>query len=277
MSIKKRQKRSALLAYIILAVGAVFMIIPFLWMVLTSFKTYRETVKLPIQWLPSEWNFNTYIEVLKQLDLLRYYTNTILATVTTLVAMTLIASLAAYAFARMEFPGKNVIFALLLVVYMVPPQMTMIPKYMMITKLGWVDTLAGIVVPNIFSVYTMFMLRQFFVSVPKELDEAAKLDGCSFFGIFWRVDLPLIRNGLIAITVLNLLWSWNDLLWPLIATSTDKMRVLSVAIATLNNSDGSQYQLLMAAGVLAVLPMLVIYAVCQEYFMDGIMSSGVKG
>ena len=274
MSIKKRQKRSALLAYIILAV---FMIIPFLWMVLTSFKTYRETVKLPIQWFPAEWNFDNYVEVLKQLDFLRYYRNTILVTVTTLVAMTLIASLAAYAFARMEFPGKNVIFALLLVVYMVPPQMTMIPKYMMITKLGWVDTLAGIVVPNIFSVYTMFMLRQFFVSVPKELDEAAKLDGCSFFGIFWRVDLPLIRNGLIAITVLNLLWSWNDLLWPLIATSTDKMRVLSVAIATLNNSDGSQYQLLMAAGVLAVLPMLVIYAICQEYFMDGIMSSGVKG
>ena len=277
MSIKKRQKRSALLAYIILAVGAVFMIIPFLWMVLTSFKTYRETVKLPIQWFPAEWNFDNNVEVLKQLDLLRYYRNTILVTVTTLVAMTLIASLAAYAFARMEFPGKNVIFALLLVVYMVPPQMTMIPKYMMITKLGWVDTLAGIVVPNIFSVYTMFMLRQFFVSVPKELDEAAKLDGCSFFGIFWRVDLPLIRNGLIAITVLNLLWSWNDLLWPLIATSTDKMRVLSVAIATLNNSDGSQYQLLMAAGVLAVLPMLVIYAICQEYFMDVIMSSGVKG
>ena len=277
MSIKKRQKRSALLAYIILAVGAVFMIIPFLWMVLTSFKTYRETVKLPIQWFPAEWNFDNYVEVLKQLDFLRYYRKTILVTVTTLVAMTLIASLAAYAFARMEFPGKNVIFALLLVVYMVPPQMTMIPKYMMITKLGWVDTLAGIVVPNIFSVYTMFMLRQFFVSVPKELDEAAKLDGCSFFGIFWRVDLPLIRNGLIAITVLNLLWSWNDLLWPLIATSTDKMRVLSVAIATLNNSDGSQYQLLMAAGVLAVLPMLVIYAICQEYFMDGIMSSGVKG
>ena len=277
MSIKKRQKRSALLAYIILAVGAVFMIIPFLWMVLTSFKTYRETVKLPIQWFPAEWNFDNYVEVLKQLDFLRYYRNTILVTVTTLVAMTLIASLAAYAFARMEFPGKNVIFALLLVVYMVPPQMTMIPKYMMITKLGWVDTLAGIVVPNIFSVYTMFMLRQFFVSVPKELDEAAKLDGCSFFGIFWRVDLPLILNGLIAITVLNLLWSWNDLLWPLIATSTDKMRVLSVALATRNNSDGSQFQLLMAAGVLAVLPMLVIYAICQEYFMDGIMSSGVKG
>ena len=110
MSIKKRQKRSALLAYIILAVGAVFMIIPFLWMVLTSFKTYRETVKLPIQWFPAEWNFDNYVEVLKQLDFLRYYRNTILVTVTTLVAMTLIASLAAYAFARMEFPGKNVIF-----------------------------------------------------------------------------------------------------------------------------------------------------------------------
>lgn len=277
MSLKTKQKRSAIAAYVILLAGSVFMIIPFLWMVLTSFKTYRETVKLPIQWFPSEWNFDNYIEVLEQLDFLRYYRNTILVTVTTLVAMTFIAALASYAFARMKFPGKNILFGILLVVYMVPPQMTMIPKYMMITELGWVDTLAGIVVPNIFSVYTMFMLRQFFVSVPVDFDEAAKLDGCSFFGIFWRIDLPLIRNGLIAISVLNLLWSWNELLWPLIASSTDRMRVLSVAIATLNNSDGSQYQLLMAAGVLAILPMLVIYAVCQEYFMEGIMASGVKG
>lgn len=277
MSLKAKKRRSAIAAEMILIAGSVFMIIPFLWMVLTSFKTYKETVKLPVQWFPAEWKFDNYVEVLKQLDFLRYYRNTILVTVTTLVAMTFIAALASYAFARMKFPGKNFLFGILLIVYMVPPQMTMIPKYMMITKLGWVDTLAGIVVPNIFSVYTMFMLRQFFMSVPVDFDEAAKLDGCSFFGIFWKIDLPLIRNGLIAITVLNLLWSWNELLWPLIATSTDKMRVLSVAIATLNNSDGSQYQLLMAAGVLAILPMLVIYAVCQEYFMEGIMTSGVKG
>lgn len=277
MGLSRKKRMSQFVVYVILILGSVLMVIPFLWMILTSFKTYKEVIALPIQWFPASWNWDNYTQVLGKLDFLRYYRNTILVTVITVTVMTFFAALAAYTFARMNFPGRNLLFGLLLIVYMVPPQMTMVPKYMMIVKLGWVDTLAGIVVPNLFSVYTMFMLRQFFASVPGDMDAAAKIDGCSYFGIFWRVDLPLVKNGLIAITVLNVLWSWNDLLWPLIATSTDRMRVLSVAIATLNNSDGSQYQLLMAAGVLAILPMLIIYGVCQQYFMEGITSSGVKG
>lgn len=261
----------------VLCIGAAIMLIPFVWMVLTSFKTYQETVAVPIVWLPSHWDLENYRAVLETLDFLRYYKNTIFVTLVTVTAMTFIASIASFAFARLDFPGKTVLFTVLLAVYMVPPQMTMVPKYMMIAKFGWVDTFRGVIIPNLFSVYTMFMLRQFFVSLPKDFDDAAKIDGCSYFRIYWDIDLPLIRNGLIAITVLNVLWAWNDLLWPLIATITDRKRVLSVAIATLQNATGTEYQILMAAGVLAVIPIFILYAVCQRYFMDGIATSGVKG
>ena len=277
MSIKKRQKRSALLAYIILAVGAVFMIIPFLWMVLTSFKTYRETVKLPIQWFPAEWNFDNYVEVLKQLDFLRYYRNTILVTVTTLVAMTLIASLAAYAFARMEFPGKNVIFALLLVVYMVPPQMTMIPKYMMITKLGWVDTLAGIVVPNIFSVYTMFMLRQFFVSVPKELDEAAEIDGCTNFKFLYTIGVPLIKPSLGALIIYVFLQSWNYYLWPLLVTDSVNMRTVQIGLGMLQGAEATDFRPVMAGAMVILIPSILVFIIGQKQMISGLTAGAVKG
>ena len=277
MGEKARKKMSGGLTYLTLILGSFIMVIPFIWMILTSFKTYKETVSLPIQWLPAEWKFDNYATVLNKLDFLRYYGNTIVVTILTVVGMTFFASLAAFTFARMKFPGQKWLFSALLIVYMVPPQMTMIPKYMMIAKLGWVDTLAGIIAPNLFSVYTLFMLNQFFVSLPHDFDDAAKIDGCSFFRIYWSIDMPLCKNGLIAITVLNVLWSWNDLLWPLIATSTDRMRVLSVAIASLQSSAGTEYQLLMAAGVLAVLPMLVLYGFCQHYFIEGLSSAGVKG
>lgn len=274
---KMKKNISSAVTYLILLVGAAWMLIPFLWMVLTSFKTYKETVMVPIQWFPARWNFDNYREVLSKLQFSRYYANTILVTICTLIPMTFLATLSAYAFSRMNFAGKNILFGMQLIVFMVPAQMTMVPKYMMIAELGWVDKLPGIVVPQIFSVYTMFMMRQFFTSVPADLDAAAKIDGCSYFGIFWRIDLPLVKNGLLAMTILNLLSCWNDLLWPLISTSTDKMRVLSVAMATINNTDSSKYHILMAAGVLSILPMLVLYAVFQKYFIEGIASAGVKG
>lgn len=277
VSLKHERSLSMALTMGVLCFGAVLMLVPFIWMVLTSFKTYKETVTVPIVWLPEHWSFDNYREVLKTLDFFRYYRNTIFVTLVTVSIMTVIASLAAFTFARMQFPGRTALFSILLAVYMVPPQMTMVPKYMMIASFGWVDTFRGVIIPNLFSVYTMFMLRQFFFSLPRDIDDAAKIDGCSFFRIYWQIDMPLIQNGLIAITVLNVLWAWNDLLWPLIATTTDHKRVLSVAIATLQNSTGTEYQILMAAGVLAIIPILILYSICQRYFMDGIATSGVKG
>jgi multiple sugar transport system permease protein len=263
--------------YVVLILGTFVMLVPFLWMILTSFKTYKETIAVPITWLPKEWLLENYTEVLMKLDFIRYYGNTILVTVFTVLLMMLFGTMGAYAFARMNFPFKNVIFAVLLTTFMVPPQLTMIPKYLIISQLKWVDTLAGIVVPNVFSVYSMFLLRQFFAGLPKELEDAAKIDGCSYFRLFWNISLPLCRSGIVAMTVLNVLWAWNDLLWPLIATSTDKLRVLSVGMATLQGQHGTDYPLLMAAGVMAVVPMLIIYTIGQKYFIEGIAFTGVKG
>ena len=264
-------------SYGILILGSVIMLVPFIWMVLTSFKTYAETVKIPIQWLPSVWNLDNYRDVLLKLDFIRYYRNTILVTLLTLVLMMFIGSLSAFAFARMEFPLKNLIFYSLLTVFMVPAQMTMIPKYLIVNQLGWVDSLKALVIPNLFSVYTMFMLRQFFAASPQELEDAGKIDGCSYFRLYWNIELPLCRSSFVAMTVLNVLWCWNDLLWPLIATSSDKMRVLSVAMATLQGQHGTEYHLLMAAGVMAIIPMIIIYSFGQKYFIEGIAFTGVKG
>ena len=275
-----KQKRSipaTVGLYAILIVGAVIMLVPFLWMVLTSFKTYAETVKIPVVWFPAEWNFNNYEEVLLRLDFLQYYKNTIVVTVLVTVIMLFIGSLSAFTFARMHFPFQNALFYMLLLVFMVPAQMTMIPKYFIISRLGWVDSLLALVVPNVFSVYTMFMLKQFFSSLPGELEDAGKIDGCSWFRLYWNIEMPLCKSSIVAITVLNVLWCWNDLLWPLIATSTDKMRVLSVAMATLQGQHGTEYHLLMAAGVMATIPMLIMYIFGQKYFMTGIAFSGLKG
>ena len=273
----KRRYLKSLTSYMILIIGAVIMLVPFVWMVLTSFKTYAETVKVPIQWLPAVWSWDNYREVLMRLDFIRYYGNTIIVTILTTVLMLFIGSLSAFAFARMNFPFKNALFYMLLTVFMVPAQMTMIPKYLIISNLGWVDSLKALVIPNLFSVYTMFMLRQFFAALPRELEDAGKIDGCSYFRLYWNIEMPLCKSSVVAITVLNVLWCWNDLLWPLIATSSDKMRVLSVAMATLQGQHGTQYQLLMAAGVLAIIPMIIIYIFGQRYFIEGIAFTGVKG
>lgn len=277
MGQKKRKLLTDIGTYAILLFGSVIMLVPFIWMVLTSFKTYAETVKLPIQWLPSVWNLDNYREVLLKLDFIRYYGNTVIVTLLTTTIMLFIGSISAFAFARMDFPFKNALFYMLLTVFMVPGQMTMIPKYLIISKLGWVDSLKAIVIPNVFSVYTMFMLRQFFAGLPREIEDAGKIDGCSWFRIYWNIELPLCKSSIVAITVINILWCWNDLLWPLIATSSDKMRVLSVAMSTLQGQHGTQYQLLMAAGVMAIIPMVIIYSFGQKYFIEGVAFTGVKG
>lgn len=274
---RKKIDAGKLMIYIVLIMGSVIMLVPFLWMVLTSFKTYKEAVSVPIVWFPKVWKIENYVEVLTVLNFLKYYLNTIIVTLVTVFFMMFFGSLSAYAFARMDFPFKKLIFAILMTIFMVPAQLIMIPKYLIISKLGWVDTLAGIAVPNIFSVYCMFLLKQFFAGLPRELEDAGKIDGCSYFRLYWNISVPLCKSGMVAMTVLNVLWAWNDLLWPLISTNTDKLRVLSVAMATLQGQHSTEYPVLMAASVLAVIPMILMYIVGQKYFIEGIAFTGVKG
>ena len=276
MNSSRLSNRHKLWYYFILLIGTTIMVIPFAWMIITAFKTYAETINIPIVWFPAKWNFDNFSTVLNKLDFGQYYMNTIIVTVLIVSIQLFICSLAAYTFARMNFPLKNFIFFILLTVFMVPPQMTIIPKYLLMVKLQWVDTIFGLVVPSIFSVFSVFMLKQFFASLPQELEDAGKIDGCSYFRLYWNIMLPLCKSALIAITVLNVLWAWNELLWPLIVTSTDRMRVLSVAMAALQGQRGTQYHLIMAASVMTTAPMLAMYIVGQKYFISGIAFSAIK-
>ncbi len=261
----------------LLSLGSIIMVFPFIWMVLTSFKTFAESVALPIVWFPSEWNFNNYAEVLEKLDFITYYKNTIIYTGVVLFGQLFLCSLAGYAFARLNFRFKNVIFFLILAVLMVPPQMTLIPRYQMMNYLGWVDTYKGLIIPIIPSAYGTFFLRQFFMTLPRELEDSAKIDGCSYFRIYWNIMLPLCTSALVAYGIITAIATWNDLLWPLIVTNSNSMRVLSVAMACLQGQNGTKYQLLMAASVLSTIPTLIAFIFGQKHFIKGIALTGIKG
>lgn len=260
-----------------LTLGAIIMVFPFIWMVLTSFKTFAESVAIPIVWFPAEWNFKNYVQVLEKLDFIVYYKNTIIYTVAILFGQLFLCSLAGYAFGRLQFRFKNTIFFLILAVLMVPPQMTLIPRYQMMNYLGWVDTYKGLIVPMIPSAYGTFFLRQFFMTLPRELEDSAKIDGCSYFRIYWNIMLPLCTSALVAYGIITAIATWNDLLWPLIVTNSNGMRVLSVAMACLQGQNGTKYQLLMAASVLSTIPTLIAFIFGQKHFIKGIALTGIKG
>ena len=273
---KERFSANKAVVIFVLSVGALIMIVPFAWMALTSFKTYAETLKQPIQWLPSAIQFGNYREVLNKLTFSRYYFNTIVVTVSITVLQMLFCSMAAYGFARLRFPGSTALFFILLSMLMIPQQMTLIPSFVLLTKLRWIDTYWALIVPNLFSAYGTFFLRQFFLSLPKELEEAAIIDGCSRGGIYLRIFMPLCGSALAAFSVFTVMWAWNDLMWPLIMTSKDSVRVLSVGIATLVGQHSTKNNLLMAASMLATVPMIVLFIVLQKQFIAGVATTGLK-
>lgn len=270
-------KSKKIIVHVVLIIGSLIMMAPFLWMVLTSFKSFAETMQVPPTILPKVWKLENYAEVFQKIHFSTYYLNTIIITVGRTIGQLLLCSLAAYAFARMNFPGKNIIFIALLSVLMVPSQIIMIPSFVIVRELGWFDTFYALIVPGIFSAFGTFLLRQFFMSIPKELDEAAKIDGCSYFGIYWRIILPLARPALVALAIFTILNAWNDFLWPLVVTSSDSMRVLSIGIASFQEQYATEYPLLMAGALMASLPLILIFIFFQRYFIEGITITGVKG
>ena len=272
----KKIRASRALLYIILVFWAVFMIIPFAWMLLTSVKTQPEAMKVPIVWLPKNPQWKNYVDVLQKYRFASYYKNTAFVTVTTVVFQLMTCSMGAYAFARLDFPGKNAIFLVCMTVLMVPTQMIIIPRFIMTMRLGWLNSFAGIIIPNLPSIYGVFFLRQNFMTLPRELDEAAMIDGCSFFGIYWRILLPLLKNGLIAFGVRTTLWSWNEILWPLIVTSKQSLYVLSIALANMQGQYAQKIPTQMAAGVLAMAPMLLVFLIGQKQMLEGIALSSIK-
>ncbi|WP_307410029.1 carbohydrate ABC transporter permease [Neobacillus ginsengisoli] len=252
------------------------MVLPFIWMILTSLKTYAESIHVPPALFPKEFQWGNYKEVFGLLPFFKFMFNTIIITVLRTVGQLFLCSLAAYAFARIEFPGRNFLFLLALTVLMVPGQVFLLPQYMIMVKLGWLNSLQAVIVPGLFSAFGTFLLRQFFMGLPKELEEAARLDGCNHFKIYWKIMLPLSKPGLIALGIFTTLWSWNELMWPMIVNSSTESMTLSVGLSSLQGQYLTNYPILMAGSFLAIVPMLILFIFLQKQFIEGIAVTGGK-
>lgn len=274
---KTNFKVGHILIYAVLIGGIIITIFPFIWMILTSFKTQSEAIAVPPVIFPKVWRFENYGEIFQAVPFAKMYLNTICSAIVTVVGQLFFCSMAAYAFGRLNFPGRDFIFYLLLAVLMVPGSFFILPQYLIIQNLGLLNTFVALFLPNLFSAFGTFLLRQFFMSLPKELEEAALLDGCGRFGIYAKVMLPLVKSGMVSLGILTLRFAWNDLMWPMIVnTSTDKM-TLSAGLAYMNGQYTTNYPAMMAGAVMAVLPLLIAFAIFQKQFIEGVAMSGIKG
>lgn len=273
----QRANKPKFLSHIVLIAGAGIMAFPFIWMLLTSFKTMAETTAVPPVIIPSSFEWTNYKDALTNLPFLTFLRNTLLVAVTKAGGQLVLCSLAAYAFARIKFPGRNVIFMLYLSVLMIPYQIFIIPQYLIMLDLGWLNSIKALIVPGLFSAFGTFLLRQFFMTLPKEIEEAATIDGCNHFRIYSQIMLPMVVPGLIAVCMFTVLASWNDLLWPLIVNNSPDKLTLAAGLAFLRGEHSTNYPVLMAGSLMAVMPMILMFIFLQKYFIEGIALTGVKG
>lgn len=267
----------ALATHVVLSLGAVAMVFPFVWQVLTAYKTMPEAVQVPPSVLPEELNWAAFQQVFTALPFMEMLANSFLNTAGRTLGQLVFCSLAAYAFARLQFRGKNVLFAVFLSVLMVPSQLLVLPQHEIIQKLGLLNTIPALFLPGMFSAFGTFLLRQFFMALPRELEEAARIDGAGPFRIFWSIMLPLVRPALAALAVITAMWSWNDLLWPLVVNTDPSKAPISAGLISLEGQFMTNYPVLMAGSVIASLPMLILYLLLQRHFVQGIALSGSKG
>ncbi len=275
---KTRRRRIAhALSYAFLVTVGVTMIAPFLWMLLTSFKSPDADVLDLKRLLPDGLHFENYRRVVLELNFSRVLLNSTVVTFCVTAGQVFTSSLAAFAFARLKFFARDKIFLGYLGTLMIPGAVTMIPVFLLLRQLGWINSYKALIIPGMFSAYGTFMLRQFFMTIPKEIEEAAVIDGCSTFGIYWHVILPLSKPGISALAILTFMGSWRSFMWPLIVTHKPEMFTLPVALASFQEMYGVQWTLLMAGSVIMILPMLLVFIFGQRYFIEGIQLGAVKG
>lgn len=266
-----------LLIHLVLIAGIGITILPFFWMITTAFKTQGESVQMPPVWLPSHWKFNNFMDILSKPTFVQAYLNTIFTTVITVVGQVLLCAMAAYSFARIKFPGRDILFLLVLGVLMVPSQIFLMPQYLIIQHMGLLNTIPALFLPNLFSAFGTFLLRQAFLSLPNELEEAAMLDGCNRFQIFYKIMLPLVKSSLVALAIMVMKFAWNDLMWPLVVNTSAKKMTLAPTLASMISEYGSNYPVQMAGAVLSILPLVILFVLFQKQFIEGVASTGVKG
>lgn len=260
---------------VLLTLGLLFMF-PFVWSISTSLKPFSDLFQTRPNLIPSEFRWDNYREVFDTAPFLRYYVNTLIVTIARTCGQVIIASLAAFAFSQLRFPGRDVLFFILLAGLMVPDQVLIVPRFIIMREFGWFDTYQGLIIPLLFSSFGVFLIRQYFLGIPKDFHEAAKLEGANPFQIYWDIYLPLARPALAAFAFLTLLSSWNEFLWALTVTNSSKMQVLSVGLALFQGQYFTNNAILLAAANMATLPLLLGFFFFQKQLVEGVALSGLK-
>jgi ABC transporter, permease protein len=274
-SMKRRQQISSISIHVILILVSITMLVPFVWMILTAFKTVTESTSVnPFVIFPKKIITSNFSEVINNMNFMQLYWNTFLLILGRVVAAVLTATIAAYAFARLDFPLKKFFFSLVIFQMMVPSQIFIIPQYLMVSKMGMLDTVFALVFPGLVTAFGTFLLNQSFMALPKDLEEAARIDGCSIGQTFLFVMMPLVRSGMIALGIFTAVFAYKDLMWPMIVNKN--VMPLSAALAKMQGQYTNNYPELMTASLLACIPMIILYLIFQKQFIEGISTSGGK-
>jgi multiple sugar transport system permease protein len=276
---KRRQMYLNLVAYIVLGLGALTTLVPFYWMVASSLKSIGELMQFPPTLFPQVLHFENYEVAFRTIPFGTFFKNSALVSFSVAFGQLFTCSLAGYAFARLRFPGRDKIFFLYLSTMMIPFAVVMIPLYVIIRTFGWLDNLLGLIVPALVSVFGTFLMRQFFSTIPKELEDAARIDGCSYFQLYWMILTPLAMPALATLGILSFMGTWNDFMWPLIVINQVQNKTLPLGLLMLINMQAikTPWNLFNAAGTFSIIPILIIFTLGQKYYVQGIVTSGLKG
>ncbi len=275
---EKSRKILHFLNYAILIIGAISMILPFLWLVVTSFMTNAQIFAYPPSFLPKPIVLDNYAQAAEGMPIFRYFFNSLLVAVITTIGQVFIASMAGFAFAKLNFKFKEPLFLIILVTMMIPPQVNIIPLFYIMKELHWIDTFQALILPGLFGGFGVFLMRQWFKSMPDALFEAAQIDGCNIFQSFFKIAFPLALPAVATLAIFTFITTWNGFMWPLIVTNSDAIRTLPVALASFKGSfrETIEWGQLMACAVITTIPAILVFLGGQKFFIKGIMSAGVK-
>lgn len=263
--------------YATLVGTSILMLIPFFWMVSTSLKYEADVFVWPPEWIPRRATLEHYREVFTILPFGRFALNSVIVAGAVALSNVIFDTAAAYAFARLKFPGRDKIFFLLLLTLMVPYQVNLIPLYRIMSFFGWIDTYLGLILPGATGVFGIFLMRQYILSIPEEILDSARIDGCSEFGVFWRIVFPLSLPGIATLTIFTFLSTWNDFLWPLLVTNSTEMRTLPVGLTELQTKNTTNWTQNMAGATISAIPMILVFLAMQRKFIEGLTAGAVKG
>lgn len=279
--VRRKETINKTVTYFFLALGAFTMLLPFLWMITTSLKNLDAIYIQPKNWaqmfMPTTFIWKNYVKAFEVVPFARFYFNSIFVALCVTAGQVFTSSLAAYAFARLQFPGRDKIFFAYLATMMIPGSVTMIPVFILMKFFNWIDTYKALIIPAIFSAYGTFMLRQFFMTLPRDLEDAAKIDGCGFFRIYWKIILPLSKPALATLTTFTFMGNWGSFMWPLVVTNSMEMRTLPIGLESFKTIYSTDWNLLMAGSIMAMLPIIITFIFNQRYFIEGVKLSGIKG